>query len=148
MRFRWQTGWDIIVTVMVVGGHLKGDGEAHDDDSNVEGDAVVGSEHGQEERANDAPGDAGGDDLRRVDQAGDEDAAESAGDEGGIVEDVEQVRVGRRHLEGPAEGIGVGIALEEAFEAAGHDVVDIDKQQEWTPAQQFSHPSFIWAVVF
>ena len=45
---------------MVVGGHLKGDGEAHDDDSNVEGGAVVGSEHGQEERANDAPGDAGG----------------------------------------------------------------------------------------
>ena len=113
---------------MFVGGHLKGDGEAHDDDSNVEGGAVEGSEHGEEERANDAPGDAGDDDLRRVDQAGDEDAAESAGDEGGIVEDVEQVRVGRRHLEGPAEGVRVRVALEEAFEAAGHDVVDIDQE--------------------
>ena len=129
--------------MMVVGGHLKGDGEAHDDDSNVEGDAVVGSEHGQEERANDAPGDAGDDDLRRVDQAGDEDAAESAGDEGGIVEDVEQVRVGRRHLEGPAEGVGVRVALEEAFETAGHDVVDVDQEEERAPPQELLHPSFI-----
>ena len=128
---------------MVVGGHLKGDGEAHDDDSNVEGDAVVGSEHGQEERANDAPGDAGDDDLRRVDQAGDEDAAESAGDEGGIVEDVEQVGVRGGHLEWPAEGIGVGVALEEALKAAGHDVVDVDQEEERAPPQELLHPSFI-----
>ena len=128
--------------------YLKRDGKAHEYDADVERDAVVGRQHGQQEGADDAAGDARDDDLGRTDQPRDEDAAQSAGDEGRIVEDVEQVGVRGGHLEWPAEGIGVGVALEEAFQAAGHDVVDVDEQQEWAPAQEFSHPSFTLSVVF
>ena len=89
---------------------------------------MVRGQHSQEEGADDAAGYAGDDDLCRADQARDEDATESSGDKGCIVEDVEQVCILGGHLEGSTEGVGICVALEKAFQAAGHDVVNVDKQ--------------------